>query len=224
MRKGDVDWKQFATELLWRNCIHDKNGYSGYDLVTEPERYSLFSALDNPFPRGDKPGDIVRDTSILSYWIGPVKRLSWKELALALGLFEDHFIPDGHDCKKCKCADTCHAYFKDDPDHEVCGWWKEHYCVPKDGRLFRRHAGGLEESLATTVTVKDLNEIKDILSKCFPEGYLKNIHIEENGYEDVRLRGRWGENSDNYARQYKVLADFDKYKNQCIGYTNFYDE
>lgn len=224
MRKGDVDWKEFAKQLLWCKCVEDKNGYSGYDIVVEPGPNNVFSFIDNPFPRGHKPGDIVRDTSFLSYWIGPVKKLSWKELALAIGLFENNFIPDGHDCKKCKCAKTCHAYFKDDPEQEVCGWWKEHYCVPKEGRLFRRHAGGFEESMATMVEVKDLAEIKDILNKNFSEGYLSNIHISENGYEDLRLRGRWGKNSENYARQYNVLADFDGYKNQCVGYTNFYDE
>lgn len=224
MRKDNVDWKEFATQLLWRNCVHDKNGYSGYDIVIDVPEHSVFSEMENPYPRGHKPGDIVRDTSFLSYSIGPIKKLSWKELALAIGLFEEHFIPDGHDCKKCKTSKTCHAYFKNDPDQEVCGWWQEHYCVPKDGRLFRFHRGGFEESLATTREVKDLNEIKDILNAEFPEGYLSNIHIALEGYEDLRLRGRWGKNSEHYARQYMVLADFEGYKDQCLGYTNFYDE
>lgn len=224
MRKDSVDWKEFATQLLWRNCVHDKNGYSGYDIITDTIPAWFKDKPEKAYQRGYKPGDIVRDTSILSYYIGPTKKLSWKELALAIGLFEDHFIPDGHDCSKCKVADTCHAYFKDDPYQEVCSWWTEHYCVPKEGRLFRLHRGDFEESMATTREVKDLNEIKEILESEFPKGYLSNIHIKLTGYEDLRLRGRWGRNSEHFARQYPVLADFDGYKDQCLGYTNFYDE
>lgn len=37
---------------------------------------------DQIYPRGDKTGEIVGDTRILSYWIGPTKQLTWKELSL----------------------------------------------------------------------------------------------------------------------------------------------
>lgn len=128
MRKGDVDWKSFAERLLWRNIVYHKNEYSGYDLITDdvPE-WMKDKPEDQIYPRGDKPGEIVRDTRILSYWIGPTKQLTWKELALELGLFEDILIPDGHDCYVCPERKDCTAYFKDDPDQERCSGWKEEY-------------------------------------------------------------------------------------------------
>ena len=127
MNKDNIDWKEFAKSLLWRNIVHDKNEYSGYDVITN---YIPSWCKDNPeqaCQRGYKPGDVVRDIRFLSYWIGPTKQLSWKELALELGLFEDILIPDGHDCKVCPDRKGCRAYFKDDPDQERCSGWKEEY-------------------------------------------------------------------------------------------------
>lgn len=120
------DWKEFATQLLWHNIVYSKNEYSGYDVVTD-DHPSWAKELPNEhlYPRGNKPGDIMRDTGFLSYYIGPVKKLSWKELALELGLFEDILTPDGHDCKNCPQRKDCLAYFKDDPDQERCRWWME---------------------------------------------------------------------------------------------------
>ena len=110
MRKDDMDWKALAAQLLWFNIVYRKNEYSGYDVV-----------LDS------SPREILRDTSFLSYYsVGPVKKLSWKELALELGLFEDILTPDGHDCKNCPHRKDCIAYFKDDPDQERCGWWEDY--------------------------------------------------------------------------------------------------
>lgn len=127
MRRGDVDWKLFAEDLLWRNIVHGKNDYSGYDIVTDDVPFwAKGLTTEQIYPRGDKPGDIVRDTRFLSYSIGPTKQLTWKELALELGLFEDILTPDGHDCKICPDREGCHAYFKDDPDQERCsGWGKD---------------------------------------------------------------------------------------------------
>jgi hypothetical protein len=109
MRKDDMDWKALAAQLLWFNIVYRKNEYSGYDVV-----------LDS------SPREILRDTSFLSYSVGPVKKLTWKELALELGLFEDILTPDGHDCKNCPQRKDCLAYFKDDPDQERCSWWMDH--------------------------------------------------------------------------------------------------
>jgi len=121
MRKDNVDWKEFASKLLWCNIVYHKNEYSGYDIITDdiPENFKHLTK-EQIYQRGYKPGDIVPDTRILSYWIGPTKQLSWKELALELGLFEDLLIHDGHDCNICKKHDKCTAFFKDDPDHERC--------------------------------------------------------------------------------------------------------
>jgi hypothetical protein len=109
MKKDDMDWKQFATQLLWHNIVYHKNEYSGYDVIIngEDRRISM-------------------DTGFLSYYVGAVEKLTWKGLALELGLFEDHLVPDGHDCKNCPHRKDCIAYFKDDPDHERCSWWEDY--------------------------------------------------------------------------------------------------
>lgn len=46
---------------------------------------------------------------------------------------------------------------------------------------------------------------------------LSNIHIDKVKMYDDRLPNGWNRIS------YKVLVDFDGYKNQCIGFTNFYE-
>ena len=112
MRRGEVDWKQFAQHLLWCNIVSHKNEDSGYDYVEEtgsigPYRFS-------------------------SCYVHPFKALTWKELALALGLFEEHLIPDGHDCHHCKEEKTCKAYFKYDTDHERCNGWPENKIETED--------------------------------------------------------------------------------------------
>lgn len=114
MRKDNVDWKKFAEELLWRNIVHNKNEDSLYDIMLK----------DYP-DRNIKRGDI-------SYWricsyVDPFsyKPLTWKELALELGLFKEHLTPDGHKCKGCPKENDCTAFFKYDEDHERCNWWTE---------------------------------------------------------------------------------------------------
>ena len=43
MIKGNIDWEQFAKELLWNRIVYDKNGDSGYEVNTEHEvgRFSI---------------------------------------------------------------------------------------------------------------------------------------------------------------------------------------
>ena len=121
------DWKSLAAELIWFNVVSHKNEYSGYDIVQNPSKNSFWEKIENQYPRGDKPGDIVRDVTYLSYGIGPTRRLSWKELALALGLYKDILLPDYHDCSRCEDHKNCRAYFKDNPDQERCsGWENDH--------------------------------------------------------------------------------------------------
>lgn len=115
MRKDNVDWKEFAEALLWWNVVAHKNEDSYYDLIVS-DKYSN--------GRGYNVGDIGH-FRICSYYVGEFIPLTWKQLALALGLFEDHLIHDGHDCKICPKRDGCTAYFKDDPDHERCNGWEE---------------------------------------------------------------------------------------------------
>ena len=118
MRKDDMDWKALATQLLWFNIVYRKIWY-GISAVSD--RYSGYDVVLDSSTR-----EILRDTSFLSYSVGHVKKLSWKELALELGLFEDILTPDGHDCKNCPHRKDCIAYFRDDPDQERCSWWEDY--------------------------------------------------------------------------------------------------
>lgn len=116
MNKENINWQEFAQSLLWNRIVYDKNGYSGWDIML----------VDGPEGRGIHRGDIGH-WSIQSY-LDPLSYagLTWKGLAVALGIFEDFLIPDGHDCKKCPEREKCQAFFKDDEDHERCNWWEEH--------------------------------------------------------------------------------------------------
>ena len=121
------DWKSFAGDLLWHNVVYHRDEYSGYDIIQNVHFKSFWNDVDNPYPRGNKPGDIVRDVTFLSYSIGPTRRLTWKELTLALGFYKDILLPDYHDCSRCEDHKKCKAYFKDDPKQERCsGWEKDH--------------------------------------------------------------------------------------------------
>lgn len=128
MNKNNIDWEELCKDILWRLTVAHKNEYSGYDIVTEVIPFWLKNASEEEiYPRGNKPGDIVRDTRFLSYSIGPVKKMSWKDLAIELGLGEEFgLFFDGHDCYQCPGNSICNAYFKYDKDHEQCNWWKEH--------------------------------------------------------------------------------------------------
>lgn len=116
MNKDNINWQEFAEALLWRNIVHNKNEDSLYDIMLE----------DYP-GRNIKRGDICC-WRICSY-IDPFshKPLTWKELALELGLFTEYLTSDGHDCHKCPEEKTCEAYFKYDPDQERCNGWKQEY-------------------------------------------------------------------------------------------------
>lgn len=83
--------------------------------------------------------------------------------------------------------------------------------------LFRFHRGGLAESIETTVFVTGLPAIRKYINDTDPILYasLSNIRIRREPYVDDRLPKEWG------SVEYKVVADFDGHKGQCIGYTNF---
>ena len=83
--------------------------------------------------------------------------------------------------------------------------------------LFRFHRGLLSDSLETTTFVTGLPAIKAYISECDPVLYhsIRNIRIKPEPYMDERLPKEWG------SIEYMVVADFDGYKGQCIGYTNF---
>lgn len=105
MNKCDLNWEEFAKELLWREIVYHKNEDSEYDVTL-----------------GDK-----REIGRWRFSASPVpyKALTWKELALELGLFEEYLVNDGHDCHKCDNEKNCIAYFKYDKDHETCNYWQK---------------------------------------------------------------------------------------------------
>ena len=121
MNKDNINWEEFGRALLWHLIVRHKNEDSGYDIL-------LF---DSPFTH-NKAGDI--GPWRLSSVVGPYsyKPLTWKQLALELGEYEEYLIPDGHDCKICPERKKCHAYFKDDDDQERCSWWIENMIMNKN--------------------------------------------------------------------------------------------
>lgn len=83
--------------------------------------------------------------------------------------------------------------------------------------LFRFHRGLLSDSLETTVFVTGLPAIRKYINDTDSILYasLSNIRIRKEPYVDDRLPKEWG------SVEYKVVADFECYKGQCIGYANF---
>lgn len=88
-------------------------------------------------------------------------------------------------------------------------------------KLFRFHRGSLADSLATAIEV---NGVADLVEKVQADwdavspGYIRNIRIKNKQYKDNRLPKEWN------GVSYYVVADFEGYKGQCIGMSNFYEE
>lgn len=81
--------------------------------------------------------------------------------------------------------------------------------------------GLLSDSLATTIEVAGLADLQKRLQAhwdSFAPGYISNIRIKDNPYQDPRLPREWG------GVSYYVVADFGGYTGQCIGMSNFYEE
>ena len=66
MKKGDINWEEFAKALIWNRIVYDKNGASGWEVDTT---------------------HTVGHFSIMACQVHPYKSLTWKELALELGLW-----------------------------------------------------------------------------------------------------------------------------------------
>jgi len=77
----------------------------------------------------------------------------------------------------------------------------------------------LADSLSTTIEVSGLAELIEKVNAewDFAPNYLSNIRIDSKPHKDSRLPEEWGRVS------YYVVADFDDYKGQCIGMSNFYE-
>lgn len=87
-------------------------------------------------------------------------------------------------------------------------------------KFFRHHRGGFEDSMRTMVEVSGLDDIRRIVAETsIFKDYYKNIRISGEGVRDERcIPYGWGDTV------YFVVADFDGYTGQCIGWTNFKDE
>lgn len=89
-------------------------------------------------------------------------------------------------------------------------------------KLFRFHRGLLADSLSTTIEVSGLCDLVEKINAEYdsfaPSGYLQNIHIDPTPLKDNRLPKEWN------GVSYYVVADFEGYKHQCIGMSNFYEE
>jgi hypothetical protein len=106
-RKETLNWEEFGKQLLWHEIVYHKNDISPFE-ITDDGMVGFFSILSN-WP----------------YGLRNFKRGTWKEVALALGVFNEYLISDGHDCNICPERKDCTAYFKDDPDQERCSGWIE---------------------------------------------------------------------------------------------------
>ena len=87
--------------------------------------------------------------------------------------------------------------------------------IIEEGRpkYFRYHRGSFSDSMATMTPVHSMYDVKKLVDGLLPD-YFSNIHIGDK-FTDQRCPQEWGEVS------YFVLADFDGYTNQCVGYVNY---
>lgn len=85
-------------------------------------------------------------------------------------------------------------------------------------KQFRQHRGSLIESLKTSVKVNGIEDIR----KHLDTSILKNIKIKNEKIIDERQLDLGRDNWGNIV--YKVVADFGEYKEQCVGFCNFYEE
>ena len=83
-------------------------------------------------------------------------------------------------------------------------------------KLFRFHRGSFDESLATTIEVSGFAELLDKVLETYGDS-ISNVKIKKDGIHDPRLPEEWNELC------FYVVADFNGYKEQCIGMSNFYE-
>lgn len=93
-------------------------------------------------------------------------------------------------------------------------------------KLYRRHCGGLKESLATTIKVTCLNDILDIENKNMKDDvnqpdYFDSIKTEYYSDDSVRIGKKW-------KKEYVVLLHSNFVKEPCkwvgVGFCNFKDD
>lgn len=87
-------------------------------------------------------------------------------------------------------------------------------------RYFRHHRHLFADSMATMVEVGDIGDIRRIVEQdALLKGYYRNVRIVGEGLRDERcVPYGWGD------KEYHVVADFDGYTGQCIGWANFRED
>lgn len=151
-----IDWKGWVKAILWHQYVYYGNDFSGYEIMVKPFE------INGESVRGYRKGDIVGDTRILSYSIGETRRLTWRELALCLGLWKENLLTDGHNCQKCPDHKKCKAYFKDDKKQLRCSGWTD------DKTLDERYQEFMDEimkplapgSILKTLTDEEIKELE----------------------------------------------------------------
>lgn len=155
--QNNIDFKNWVTALLWNQIVYHKNEFSGYELIINPAEYVS----------GYKKGDIISDTKFLSYYIGETRKLSWKELALAMGFWKDHLLPDYHICGECLLEKKCNAYFKYDDDQERCSCWMDEHGKPNDEEEYKKFIDNLmnptEPFTPVLLSEEELKELSEEL-------------------------------------------------------------
>ena len=131
--QDNIDFKNWVAALLWNQIVYHKNEFSGYELIINPAEYVS----------GYKKGDIISDTRFLSYYIGKTTPLTWKQLALVMGFWKDHLLPDHHICGECPLEKKCNAYFKYDDDQERCSVWMDEHGKPDDEEEYKKFIDNL---------------------------------------------------------------------------------
>ena len=85
-------------------------------------------------------------------------------------------------------------------------------------KLFRYHRGSLRDSLATTIEVSGLNDIKEqIMSDENWAVCCVELYIKSRPSHDPRLPSDWGD-------EYLVVGKFADGNEGCIGMCNFYEK
>lgn len=84
-------------------------------------------------------------------------------------------------------------------------------------KLFRFHRSDLTDSLDTTIEVDGLGGIKDAVYENVEVPFTK-LRILQDEYPDSRLPYSLG-----WHTQFVVVADVGGYKDQLIGFSNFFE-
>ena len=181
--RDNINWENLTARLLWHNVVYHKNEYSGYDIITNYKTLPSWcnNDINQAYPRGHRPGDIVNDIRFLSYYIGPTRQLTWKELTLALGFWKDILLPDHHDCSICSQRKDCKAYFKDDKNQARCSGWIKEHGEPDNEEEYKKFMDNLLNPIDSGELKIDLSNISEEEKKTI----LDTLNITEEEFKEL---------------------------------------